>query len=192
MILLVRHAEHDLLGRVLAGRMPGVRLNAAGRGQAQRLAGLDVAAIQSSPMERARETAEPLARRLGLEIETAEALNEIDFGAWQGRSFAELDEDPVWHDWNRDRARTRPPGGESMTEVQARIVGHLRHLSCETRGRPVILFSHGDVIKAALLHVLGLPLDAVSRLEVDPAGISTVAIGAWGARLIAANERIAP
>ncbi|MBF0305335.1 MAG: histidine phosphatase family protein [Alphaproteobacteria bacterium] len=188
MILLVRHAEHDLLGRALAGRMAGVGLNALGRAQAERLARLDVAAIQSSPLERARETALPLARRLGLPVETVDALNEIDFGVWQGRSFAELDADPVWHDWNRDRARTRPPGGESMTEVQARIVGHLRRLTAAPR--PVVLFSHGDVIKAALLHVLGLPLDAVSRIEVDPAGISTVALGEWGAKLVALNERI--
>src|SRR5687767_1544713 len=84
--LLIRHATTDTVGKRLAGRLPGVSLNEAGRAQAQqlaaRLAGLPVAAIYSSPLERAVETARPLAQGLQLETAVCEAFLELDFGEW--------------------------------------------------------------------------------------------------------------
>lgn len=194
-ILLVRHAEHELLGKVLAGRMPGVRLSAIGRRHANllgaRLAGTGIVAVQASPRERAQETAAAIAAALGVHCDTAEALDEIDFGGWTGKTFADLMADPLWRAWNVARATARPPGGESMAEVQARMVGHLRQLSVAHPGGRLVLVGHADPIKAALLWVLGAGLDAYDRLDLDPAGVSTVALGPWGARILGLNERMA-
>ncbi len=193
--LLVRHAEHALLDRVLAGRMPGVCLSPEGRAQSvalgRSLRGLEIAAAQASPMERAQETALPIAAELGLAVDTVPALDEINFGEWQGQDFDVLVNDPHWQFWNAERAAARAPGGESMREVQARVLGHLERMRILHPGRSLVLVSHGDVIKAVLLHVLGAPLDAYARIEVAPAGVSTIALGDWGGRVVAVNERIA-
>ena len=161
---LVRHAAHDRVGSVLCGRMPGVSLGALGHEQAHRLAGRfaneTIASIQSSPLERARETADPIAARLAQGITVNEGIAEIDFGAWTGRSFNELDGDPAWDAWNGARSVSRPPGGESMLEAQMRIVRAIETLREAYRERAVLLVSHSDVIKAALLFYLGLPIDA--------------------------------
>ena len=191
--LLVRHAAHDRVGTILCGRMPGVSLGEVGRAQAQGVSDrlgreTAVAAVQTSPIERARQTAEPIAARLGRAVEENEALTEIDFGAWTGTAFAELERDPRWAAWNGARAVNRPPYGESMMEAQARIVGALEKLRGLHRERSVVLVSHGDVIKAALLYHLGLPLDAYSRFDVDPGSISTLVVGDWGSKLIRLNE----
>lgn len=194
--LLVRHAAHDLLGRVLAGRMSGVHLNAAGRAQAialaERLGTRGIAAVQASPMERAQQTAEPLALGLGLPTDTVAALDEIDFGRWQGKSFAALAADPDWQIWNARRADAHVPGGESMREVQARIVGHIERMSAHFPERTLVLVSHGDVIKAALLHIIGAPLGAAQQIEIAPASISTVLFDSSGARVVSMNEGVMP
>ena len=189
---LVRHAAHDRVGAVLCGRMPGVRLGALGREQAQRLADRfareSIASVQSSPLERARETAEPIALRLDRPVEVNEEIQEIAFGAWSGRSFEELDRDPAWRTWNMARSVSRPPGGETMLEAQGRIVAAMERLREAYRDRAVVLVSHADVIKAALLYHLGLPVDAYARFDVDPASVSTLAVGDWGAKVIRLNE----
>lgn len=204
-LLLVRHADHELLGRVLAGRMPGVSLSSMGRSRAEALArrleelargGMDIAAVQSSPRERALETARPIAAALGLPCETMPALDEIEFGAWTGKRFTDLDGDPLWREWNGARGRARPPGGESMAEARDRLLAHLADLCAAYPDGRVVLVSHADMIKAALLHVLGLPPEAYGRIEVDPAGVSAVVLGPWGGpwtgKVLSLNERMAP
>ncbi len=189
---LVRHAAHGLLGRTLTGRMPGVSLSPEGRAQAERLAarlaGEPIRAVLTSPLERARETAEPIAAALGLEPRVEPALNEIDFGEWTGRSFDALEDDPAWRRWNAARGLARPPGGEAMLAVQERMRDLLEGLAARHPGERVALVSHCDVIRAALLHVLGLGLDRYDRIAVDPASVSTVEIGAWDARVLSINE----
>ena len=191
-LFLVRHAAHGLLGHVLTGRMAGVRLGEEGLRQAdrlaERLARESVAAVHSSPLERARETAAPIARRLGLEVQVSEALNEIDLGEWSGRSFDSLDRDPLWRNWNSARSVTRPPGGETMLEVQARTVAWIERIRRELPEAGVVLVSHGDVIKAGLAYYLGLALDAWPRFEISPASLSAVVVGDWGARVLVMNE----
>lgn len=193
--LLVRHAEHALQGGMLAGRMPGVQLSARGREQAAALARWlgrwDIAAVQASPQHRAQATARPVAAELGLGVETVAALDEIDFGDWQGLDFDTLEDDPRWRHWNAERASARVPGGESMRAVQARIVSHLQRMCALHPDGALVLVSHADVIKAALLHVIGASLDAHGRIEVDPAGLSTVVLGDWGGKVVALNERVA-
>lgn len=193
--LLVRHATHGRVGTVLCGRMPGVTLGAEGRAEAERLAGhlagRDIASVHTSPLERARATAEPIAARLGLEAEPCEELLELDFGEWTGRSFSSLEDDPRWRGWNAARSVSRPPGGETLLEAQVRVVRLLERLRATHAGGTVVLVSHGDVIKAGLLYCLGLPIDAHARIEIRPASISTVVVGDWGTKVITLDEGVA-
>ena len=191
-LLLVRHASHGLLGRVLAGRMPGVALSAAGRAEAERLAGTlagrGLARILSSPLERTRETAEAIAARAGLAVEVDEALNEIDCGAWTGADFARLPDDPLWERWNRERATCTMPGGEGMAAVQARALGLIRRLAASGRDETVALVTHSDVVKAVAMGVLGLSLDRHDHLVVDPASVTTLHAYGDYMRLVRLNE----
>lgn len=190
---LVRHAAHDRLGRVLCGRMPGVTLGREGRAQAdalaERLAGEGLAALYVSPLERAQETAAPLGARTGLTVETLPALNEIDFGAWAGKSFDDLNADPVWTGWNQARHVTRPPGGETALEAQARVLRGLEDLRARHGEARLALVSHADVIKLVIAHALSLGADGMQRFEIGPASVSVLVLGAWGAKVESLNER---
>lgn len=192
---LVRHASHDRVGTVLCGRIPGVTLGDLGKMQArslaERFANENVACICSSPLERAVETAEPIAARLGRPLEQSEGITEIDLGSWSGKSFDDLSGDPRWHAWNSSRSTSRPPEGETMLEAQARVVRAMEQWRNVYAGRSVILVSHSDVIKAALLYYLGMPIDAYSRFEISPASISTLVVGDWGSMVLRMNEVIA-
>jgi broad specificity phosphatase PhoE len=183
-LILVRHAAHVHLDRVLSGRMPDVPLSDAGRAQATRLAEAladrGVTAVQASPLTRAQETARVIAG--GLPVQTVDALQEIDFGAWTGRSFADLHDDPEWDRWNKERATARPPQGESMAEAQARLVAHLA-----TVQGTAVLVTHADMIRAAVCHVLGLDLGSYWRFDVGPASRTVLQWEDWGGRLVSLN-----
>jgi probable phosphoglycerate mutase len=195
-LFLVRHAAHDLIGRVLCGRMAGVRLGTEGRRQAERLAERlareRVAAVYTSPLERARETAGPIADRLGLVPEVAEAITDVEYGEWSGKRFEELDRDPRWSAWNEAKSTYRPPGGETVLDVQHRAVGHVERVVAAHPEGGAVLVSHCDVIKAVLAYFLGMAIDGIARFEISPASVSIVAVGAWGARVHAINEVAAP
>jgi probable phosphoglycerate mutase len=175
--------------------MPGVVLNATGMEQA-RAAGRRLAAVQplrilSSPLERARGTADIIGETTGCPVEEVPALQEIDCGEWTGKTFEDLHEDPRWKDWNEARSVTRAPGGEMMIEVQARVVSYLESLRrLYARGR-LVLVSHSDVIKTAILFHIGMSLDLFSRIEIAPGSISTLIVGNWGAKLVSLNETCA-
>jgi probable phosphoglycerate mutase len=190
--LLIRHAAHDLLGRVLAGRAPDVHLNARGKMEAERLAGrlarLPVAALFMGPLERAQETAWPLAEGLRLDPRIEPAFDEIDFGAWTSRTFAELEGDAEWRRWNTARSEGQPPGGETMAAVQTRFVQALERLRGLYPDAVVAVVSHGDAIKAALMHYLGVPLDYIARLEVYPASLSRLVLGEGFHQVISIND----
>jgi broad specificity phosphatase PhoE len=195
-LLLLRHAAHGLVDRVLCGRMPGVRLGEPGRRQAAALAGRMAperpVAVYASPQMRARETADVIAARCGLAVQPCDALEEIDFGAWTGRSFEALADDPHWQRWNGARAAERPPGGESMAEAQRRAMRWAEGLPARHAGATVAAVSHADVIKAVLSAVLTLPLDEHWRFEVSPAGVSKVQLRQdGGSRVLCINEVVA-
>jgi broad specificity phosphatase PhoE len=182
--LLVRHASHDLVGKALAGRASAVRLNGAGRREAQelseRLASVPPRALFVSPQMRALETAEPLARRLQLAPQVEAALDEIDFGRWTGRTFDELARDPLWPVWVERRGVAAPPEGEPFVQVQERIVRCLSRLQAEYSDAVIVLVSHGDVLKAALAHYLRMSLDDLECFDLRPASVSIVsAVGSW-------------
>lgn len=192
--LLVRHAEHHHLGKILSGRRPGVHLGPKGRDQAERLArsfrGLGVTAVQSSPRERARETAEAIAAFLRLPCTVVDALDEIDFGEWQGKPFDALARDARWDDWNRNRDTAKAPGGESMREAQERALAHLERMRAVFPEGRLVLVSHADVIKATLVHALDAPLGSVHRIEIDPASVSSLVLWAGGGKVVNLNQRM--
>lgn len=190
--LLVRHGAHDWLGRGVAGRMPGVVLNAGGRAQAQtlveRLRDRTVHAICSSPVERARQTAAPLAQARGMAVAIDEAFSEIDFGDWTGRTFAELEADHErWRTWCERKSVAAAPGGEAFTAVQRRVLDGLDRLRRLHPQDAVVVFSHGDIIKAALAGVLGLSVDHIERFEIAPASLSVIEAGEGWAQVKLVN-----
>ncbi len=190
--LLIRHGANDLIGKSMAGRRPGIHLNEEGRRQAEdlaeQLAEWPIARICSSPMERTRETAEPLARRLDQEVRICEDFNEFAVGEWEGRPFAELEKDPRWRQFNSFRSGTHVPQGELQVQVQARMVSQIERIREESPDGITAIFSHGDPIKSVIAHYAGIPLDFVLRLEVSLASVSMLAVEDWGPRILCLNH----
>ena len=189
---LVRHAEHDLLGRVLTGRMPGVPLNGRGRAQAvllaRHFAGRAVAAVVSSPSQRAQETAGPIAAALGLQVATDAGLDEIDFGDWTGMTFEALQGAPGWQAWNQFRGTVPTPGGETMLEALGRALRCLARWREMVPDGEAVLVSHQDVLKAVLAHSLGAPLDLMQRIELGAGSCSLLRVfGDGGMRVEGMN-----
>ncbi len=190
---LVRHGEHVLAGRVLAGRTPGVGLSERGRAEiavvAERLAAENISALYASPMQRTRETAEILSRRLDLPVGYREDVIELDFGEWTGLTFDEVRAHQGWEAWRSCRSISAVPGGESMRQVQDRAVGALLDMHRAHRDGTLVVVSHGDVIRAVMLFALGMPINSYSRFEIGLASISTIRIDDTGIRVAVLNER---
>lgn len=188
---LIRHALTDHVGEVLSGRTPDVHLSAAGRAQAEVLAArltVPFAAVYSSPLERAVETAQPIALANRLTLIEDVAFTEIDFGAWTGARFFTLDDQPTWKRWNTLRGLAAPPNGEPMTAVQTRVMSRLWMLA-ETHGdAPVAVVTHAEVIRALLALVLGSPLDLFSRIEISPASITIIQLDVNDVRVLRVND----
>ena len=191
-ILLVRHGLNDYVGRALAGRSPGVHLNDEGRRQAERLADrlahLPLSTVYTSPLERAVETARPIASALSLELRFCDAAMELDFGEWTGRTIAELEADPLWKRFNTARCSTRAPGGELMAEAQGRMTAAIEELRAVHPGESIVLVSHADVIRAALAHYASVSLDAIGRFEIRPASVSALKLWDDWALVLCVNE----
>ena len=192
-LLLIRHAENDYVktGR-LAGRLAGIHLNETGRQQAQavadKLTGAPVKAVYSSPLERAIETATPIAEALNLEVTLRPNLVEMDFGEWQNKKLKGLSRLKAWKVVQGAPARMRFPQGESFAEAQHRICQELDLLARQHDPKDMIIcVSHSDPIKLAVAYYLGLPLDLFQRLTVSPASITALAIGEMGSQLLALN-----
>ncbi len=187
--VFVRHGENDLISTRIAGRQRGVHLNERGREQARHVADalghFPIDAIYAGPLERACETAEPLCQLLGLSLKVAEEFSEIQFGDWTNAEFSQLRQDREFQIWNSFRSFTAPPGGETMLEVQARVVRKLREL--RARHRFVVIFSHGDVIRATMAYALGLPLDLFERIQIDSASISAIELSEESLRVRLVN-----
>ena len=177
-IILVRHSHHDLIGRVLVGREPNVSLSVAGIRQARRLAAVlvrrGVAEVKSSPQLRARQTAGPIAAILGKPIEIMAEFDEADFGAWSGRTFEQLQNDCHWQRWNSDRETCRPPGGETMHELQSRVLAGLSRLAKAHPGQCIAVVTHAEPARAAVLHYRGISLGEFARVEIDPGSCTTL------------------
>jgi probable phosphoglycerate mutase len=178
LLLLVRHGQTPTTGTVLPGRAPGLHLSDQGRAQAkrvaERLAGLPVDVIYSSPLERTRESAEPTAACTGLEVKENAGLIECDFGEWTGAALAELAGLPQWQTVQHSPSAFRFPNGESFAQMQARMVGTLEALCAAHAGGVIVCFSHADPIKAAVAHALGTHLDHFQRIVISPGSVSVI------------------
>ena len=190
---LVRHASCEGLGQTIWGRTGGICLNEQGRTEAQQLAerftSVKLDALYSSPLERARETAEALARVAQLEIQPNAAFNEIDFGEWSGKSFATLSNDERWRRFNTQRSLAQIPGGESFIDVQARAINELEKLRERHGEARVAIVSHADVIRAIVSYVAGAPIDFWQRLGISPSSVTIVASDEHGTKLLAVNNK---
>lgn len=193
-ILLIRHAAHVELGRVLSGRRRDIALSEEGLEQAEILGDLlgteEIAAVYSSPRERAWYTARDIAEPHDLKVMTEERLDELDFGDWAGCSFAELEGDPAWQAWNDTRSTARPPNGEAMGEAVDRAFAFLLEAASAHDGDAIVALTHCDIIRGVIARCLGLSLDNILRFDIDPASVSQVVLGPWGSRVVSVNERL--
>ena len=188
---LVRHAAHDRVSDTLCGRAPGISLGASGAAQASRLA---EAFCERTDRSRSRKPSRESARNRGGD-RTRNGTPSRDPRRIDGDRLRRLDRDAVralaqdrrWTAWNTARGVNRPPSGELMLEAQVRIVTAMEKLRTAGSQRVFVLVSHADMIKAALLDHLGLPLDAYSRFEIEPASVSTIEVGVWGSRVLRLN-----
>jgi probable phosphomutase (TIGR03848 family) len=178
-ILLIRHGENSMVGKRLAGRLPGVHLNENGKKQAEQLAQLlcnaPIKAIYSSPLERAVETAEPLAQALGLPVQIAPGLVELEYGDWQGRTLKQLSRRKLWKVVQEKPSEMQFPRGESFIAVQQRAVAEIERITAENDEKDLVAcFSHGDIIRLLVAHYLGVPLDLFQRVASSTASISVI------------------
>jgi probable phosphoglycerate mutase len=168
-----------MVGKRLAGRIPGVHLNEHGQKQAQQIASVfakaPIKAIYSSPLERAMETAEPLAQALGLPVKPAPGLIELGYGEWEGKTLKQLSRLKLWKVVQNKPSEMRFPRGESFVEVQNRAVAEAERIAAEHEEKDLVAcFSHGDIIRLLMAHFLAVPLDEFQRLASNTASISVV------------------
>ena len=192
LLLLVRHGTTPSTGRVLPGRAPGLHLADAGKAQAaavaERLSGRKVTAVYSSPLERTRETAAPIASAFGLRVRIARGLIECDFGDWTGAELKKLMKLPEWATVQRYPSGFRFPGGESFVGMQARIVTALGDLAAAHPGEAVVAVSHADPIKAAVADALGSHLDLFQRIVISPCSVTAISYGPLGPAVLTVNS----
>lgn len=183
---------NDWVGQRLAGWSPDVHLNDEGRSQVaslvECLSGVPLAAIYSSPLERTLETARPIAAAHDLPVLVRETLGETQYGEWTGRSLEELRGEDLWPVIQVYPAGARFPEGESLREVQARMVSELDAICAAHSEEAVAVVSHSDPIKLAVAHYLGLPLDLFQRLTVSPASVTAFSFARFGPRLFFLNH----
>lgn len=179
-VILLRHGRSTAnVAGVLAGRTPGVSLDDVGRDQAEavaeRLAGITLDALVSSPMDRCQQTVAPLVAATGLTVRIEPRLAEVDYGDWTGKALQDLSGEDLWRTVQAHPSAAVFPGGEGLAAVGVRAVAAIRGLVAELGPDAVILVcSHGDVIKAVLADALGLHLDGFQRIVVAPASLSVV------------------
>ncbi|RLV65551.1 Mutase [Streptomyces sp. CBMAI 2042] len=184
-LILVRHGRSTAnTAGVLAGRTPGVLLDERGTEQAAalpaRLSALALAAAVTSPLERCRQTLQPLIdARPGLPVHTEERISECDYGDWSGRKLAELSDEPLMSVVQQHPSAAAFPGGESMRAMQARAVDAVRDWNGRIEAEhgedaTYVMCSHGDIIKSLVADALGMHLDLFQRIHVDPCSVTAI------------------
>lgn len=196
LLLLIRHGENAYVktGK-MAGRIPGVHLNERGQEQARALGaalrGTPLKAVYASPLERALETAQPIAESRNLRIVQEPDLMDVNIGKWQGRSWKVLSLTNAWKIVQNAPSRFRFPEGESFPEAQLRVVNALERI-VKTHDKPrdiVAVVFHADPIKLAVAHFIGMPLDNFQRLGCETGSLTALYVNASGANLLKLNQR---
>jgi probable phosphoglycerate mutase len=180
-------------GGSLPGRTLGRHLSDEGRRQAEAVARriskmTKIAAIYSSPLERARETAASIAKARGLALRVERGLTECDVGNWVGLTIKRLRKKPEWTRVQHNPSGFRFPGGESFTEVQLRMTTALARLVERHAGGAIVAVSHADPIKTAIAQALGLHLDLFQRFVVAPASVTAIAYGPGTSMVLTMNS----
>ena len=193
LVLLVRHGLTPTTGVKLPGRARGLHLSDEGRRQAEaaatRIAKIPkLVAIYSSPLERARETAQIIAKARQMAVRIERGLLELDIGKWTGMAIKDAVAKPEWKIIQQHPSGFRFEGGESFTEMQARITGAIARIVARHPGRIVVAVSHADPIKAAVAHALGTPLDLFQRIMIGTASITAIAYQPSGAAVLTVNS----
>lgn len=193
-LLLIRHAQNDYnrTGR-LAGRLADVHLNEEGIKQAralgERLASVNLQALYSSPLERAIETAQEVAKHHpGLELQIEENLSEVNVGTWAGQRLRQLARSRLWSIVQSYPSGAYFPAGEGIREMQARAVATIERIAMQHPYGKVAIVSHADVIKAIVAHYAGIHLDLFQRLTVAPASISIIHLYRRGPSIQCLND----
>lgn len=176
-VTLLRHGAHSDVGLRLTGRGDDGGLTAIGRmqvtGAIASLRDAPPSAIYTSPRRRTQETAKMVADRFGLPVEVAPALDEIDFGSWSGKSFAQLNADPAWTEWNEHRSQAAPPGGETQTAAQARALAFLFEVAA-THEAPALLVTHCDIIRSLVCWAERRSLDDIHAISCEPGSLTHI------------------
>lgn len=177
-LILVRHVEHVLQKEVLLGRTHDAPFTERAKEQlalvAESLRHEHVTAIHSSPRRRTLDTATAIAANHEMPVEMREELDELNYGEWSGRRIHELARDPQWRRWNKRRSAWRPPNGESMRDLQARMLRYAAEVGGADSGETIVAVTHAEPIRALLLYVTGIPIDDFMRIDVDPGGITRI------------------
>ena len=193
-IILVRHATCAQMDSVLLGRSIDAPLDAHGEAQAralaERLFPLDDLLLECSPRQRTRQTAGAIALRRCGQVKAAPAMDEIDFGSWSGRTFAELARDPAWRRWNEKRSMACTPAGEDIEKVQARVMAHLRELQQHFAARTVAIVTHAEIVRSLVLRAMNAPIDDYYRIEISPASLTTLSMDGPEIRVTTLNEQV--
>ena len=184
LVLVVRHGLTATTGSALTGWTPGISLDDRGEKQARalgdRLSGVRLDAIISSPLERCQQTAAAIAAAnltTPVDVRTDDRLGECRYGDWTGKPLKVLARDPLWRVVQQHPSAVRFPGadGESMIEMQQRAISAVQDWNARLGKKGVYLIcSHGDVIKSILADSLGMHLDMCQRIQVDPCSLSIV------------------
>jgi probable phosphoglycerate mutase len=191
-LVLVRHATCALMDDVLLGRSVDGPLNERGESQARFIAArfmqVDDLVVESSPRRRARHTAGIIAARRDTIVRIVPQMDEIDFGSWSGQSFAALAADPQWCRWNKYRAVTRTPAGDSIRDAQERALAHFRRLAQLFDHETVAIVTHASVIRSVVLLAMQAPIEEYGNLEVSPASLTRLSLHDAQLRLESLNE----
>ena len=198
-LILVRHGTTSSTGKILPWRAKGLHLSDTGRGQAtkvaERLAAWSqargangISAVYSSPLERTRQTAAPIASALRLRVSVERGLTECDFGEWTGAELKALMKLPEWTTVQRYPSGFRFPKGESFAEMQARMTSTLGRVRNDHPGQAVVLVSHADPIKAAVADALGTHLDLFQRIVISPCSVTAISYGPSGPNVLSVNS----
>ncbi|HET6834388.1 MAG TPA: histidine phosphatase family protein [Acidimicrobiales bacterium] len=202
-ILFVRHGSTATTGTELPGRASGLHLSDAGRAQAESVAARiaavargngrkrrGVAAVYSSPLERTRETAAPIAHATDCEVQADDGLLELDIGDWTGLELKAARKRPEWGTIQRYPSGFTFPGGESFVDMQARMVACVERLRSAHPGETIVAVSHADPIRAAVAHAMGTHLDLFQRVVISPCSLTAVAYGAGGPMVLTVNSSV--
>jgi probable phosphoglycerate mutase len=194
-LLLARHGRHDWLAppiNRLAGHLPGVHLNDAGRAEAQalarRLASHPPDRIVSSPVERTRETATIVAEALKLPVATDPRFTETGMGVWEGQAVPDIISrfPEQWRLWRTAPTQASVPGMERVEAMAERMLSGARdYLGL---GGSTLLVSHQDPLLALVCRLLDLPLDAMRRMEISPGSLTVFEVASSRTVLVTLNS----